>query len=137
MVYHPKQEMRSYHISNWLSRLRNIKRVRKRAQEHYQQQQQQNQQQQQQQQQHGQMDNHERYSNRSNTIGQRMVRQNQQSTSIGDESTSSSLATTTTTNSAISPNIYNSSGIGNSFDYETLSSQRLVFPDFTEFTKDF
>ncbi|XP_075678387.1 TSC complex subunit tuberin isoform X3 [Dermatophagoides pteronyssinus] len=137
MVYHPKQEMRSYHISNWLSRLRNIKRVRKRAQEHYQQQQQQNQQQQQQQQQqHGQMDNHERYSNRSNTIGTRMVRQNQQSTSIGDESISS--ATTTTTNSAISPNIYNSGGgIGNSFDYETLSSQRLVFPDFTEFTKDF
>lgn len=33
MVYNPKQEMRSYHISNWLTRLRQIKRIRKRTQE--------------------------------------------------------------------------------------------------------
>lgn len=141
MVYNPTQELRSYHISNWISRLQNIKRIRSRALKQFQ------------------SDNISTgcaggivrgsvspsvsgntttgSSAHSNANVNRLSRQSQSLS--GTENDSGILSTVPSSASANSPNPQsagilsaNSNGV---FDYEHIP-QRLVFSDFTEFTKD-
>lgn len=142
MVYNPTQELRSYHISNWISRLQIIKRIRSRALKQFQ------------------SDNvgsgggggivrgsvspsvsgstTSGSSVHSNANVGRLGRPSQplSGTNDNDPAIISSVPSSTSANS---PNPQsagllsaNSNGV---FDYEHIP-QRLVFSDFTEFTKD-
>ena len=121
MVSHPNKNYKSYNISNWISRLRNIKRILIRATENLP------------------LYNNEMIYEIRPPIAQQGQTHNRSRLGTGPSQSSRDDSDSVISPSIASPNIPSSAGLSmsssNTFDYEH-SIVRLSFPDFTDFTKD-